>query len=161
MILLLVFLFKVRNPEVPIELSGDMGELGFFLILFMILIVVHEIIHGLTWAIFAKGRLKAIAFGFIVQYFTPYCTCKEPLKKYQMILGAMMPTIVLGIFPGIAAAITGSAFLIYMACFMILGGGADIMISVRMLFYRSNTKDVLYYDHPYKIGSIIFEKANK
>ncbi|MBQ7775845.1 MAG: DUF3267 domain-containing protein, partial [Lachnospiraceae bacterium] len=115
-IVILVALFAVMNPDSNWEIGGGLLELWMFLVVFMLLIVVHELIHGITWGLCAKSKFKAIAFGFIWQYLTPYCTCKEPLKKYQMVLGAMMPTIVLGILPGIVAAVIGSVALLYMSC---------------------------------------------
>ena len=69
------------NPQTNWEMGGGLEGLWMFLIVFMILIVVHELIHGFTWGMFAQSKLKAISFGFIWQYLTPYCTCKEPLKK--------------------------------------------------------------------------------
>ena len=49
-----------------------MSESFIFLIVLAVLVVVHELIHGLFWAIFAKNHLKSIEFGFMVQYLTPY-----------------------------------------------------------------------------------------
>ena len=65
----------------------------------LVLIVVHELIHGITWAIYAKDGFKSIGFGFSLKAFCPYCTCTEPLKKSAYIVGAMMPTVILGFVP--------------------------------------------------------------
>lgn len=157
-IVVLVGLFYLLNPETGWMIGGGMKELYSFLLVFMLLIVVHELIHGITWGCCAKSKFKAIAFGFIWQYLTPYCTCKEPLKKYQMVLGALMPSIVLGILPGIVAAVIGSVGTLYMGCLLLVGGGADIMIAIKILLHKSKTKDTLYFDHPYKVGTIVFEK---
>ena len=157
-ILLFVLLFKVMQPGV--ELTYDFNEINplLFLLIFFGLIVVHELIHGLTWGLCAESGFKAIAFGFIVQYITPYCTCSEPLKKNQMIMGALMPTIVLGFLPGIVACMIGSTPLFYMACMLILGGGGDLMVIAKILKYKSTSAEKLYYDHPYKVGLVVFEK---
>lgn len=118
----------------------------------------HELIHGMTWGAFAKSHWKAISFGFIVQYMTPYCSCKDPLKKYQIILGALMPTIVLGIIPGIITVFTGNMGVWLMAMFMIVCGGGDMACVVKALAYRSKKKDKLYIDHPYELGIVAFER---
>ena len=65
----------------------------FFLLVTLLLTAVHEAIHGLTWAIFADGHGKAIRFGVIWKALTPYCTCAQPMKRGQYILGAAMPTL--------------------------------------------------------------------
>ena len=123
----------------------------------MILVVMHELIHGITWGLCAKNGFKTIEFGVIWEYLTPYCTCSEPLRKGQMVLGALMPTILLGVVPGIIACIIGSTDLVYMAGAMMLGGGADLMIVGKILRHKTG-KTALFHDHPYKVGTIVFEK---
>jgi len=156
-IVILIGVFRMLNPQAK-GLSGEMSDLLLFLAVFMILVVVHELIHGITWGLCAKSGFKSIEFGVIWEYVTPYCTCSEPLKKGQMVLGALMPTILLGVIPGIIACIIGSTDLVYMAGAMMLGGGADIMITGKILRYKSG-KGALYHDHPYKVGTIVFEKT--
>ena len=58
-----------------------------FLGVFLLMIVAHELIHGIFWALFAEGHWNSIAFGFIREYLTPYCTCTVPLKKGQYVIG--------------------------------------------------------------------------
>lgn len=40
---------------------------------------------------------------------------------------------------------------------MILGGGGDFYITLKLLLDYPK-KDVLYRDHPYKVGLIVFER---
>lgn len=149
--------FFMRNAQFYME--GDTGREGpLLLLVWIILIVVHELIHGMTWAIFAPSHWKSIEFGFIVKYLTPYCTCGEPLKKQQHIIGALMPTLVLGILPAVIAVFSGSMFWLLTGCLMILSGGGDLTIILKLLLYRSKGKDVVYIDHPYQAGVIAFER---
>ena len=91
-----------------------------FVITLVVLVVVHELIHGLTWSIFAQDHFKSIEFGFMKEYATPYCTCTVPLKKGAYIAGALMPLIILGIMPAVIAIFTGSFFLLAIGFVMIL-----------------------------------------
>lgn len=125
---------------------------------FIALIVIHELIHGLCWGIIAKGRFKVVEFGFILECLTPYCTCKEPLKKSQYILGLIMPTIIVGILPCIISCVSGSKFLFLLGVMMIIGGGGDIIIMLKLLRFRSKANDAILIDHPYQIGLVAFEK---
>ena len=129
-----------------------------FILAMFVGIVVHELIHGLTWALFAKQGWKSIEFGVLWQYVTPYCTCSEPMKKTPMILAAIMPTIVLGFLPAVLGIILGQGVLILFAVVLIIGGGGDMMIILNILKYHSDAKEILYLDHPYEIGTIVFEK---
>lgn len=43
---------------------------------FMVGIVLHELIHGLTWARYTSHGFKSIKFGVLWKMLTPYCHCK-------------------------------------------------------------------------------------
>ena len=134
------------------------SESVIFLIVVVVLIVAHELIHGLFWAIFAKNHLKSIEFGFIAEYLTPYCCCKEVLTKSQYIIGGIMPTVILGVMPAVVAIFTGSWFLFTIGALMILSGGGDLTIILKIFMYRSKKEEILYLDHPYECGLVVFER---
>ena len=103
-----------------------------FLLVFFALIVLHELIHGITWSLFTENRMKDIEFGVMWKYLTPYCTCRKSLKRGQYITGTLMPTIVLGFIPAIASIISGR-----------------------------QSRDTLFHDHPYEAGLVVFDKAEE
>lgn len=133
-------------------------ELYISVLVVLVLLVVHELIHGITFAMLAEERWKAVSFGILMSSLTPYCNCKEPLKKGHMIIAALMPTIILGFLPAIIAVMNGSFFLLYMSMMMIIGGGGDFMICINLLKYKSLAKEVVFWDHPYEIGTVVFER---
>lgn len=128
------------------------------LLLFLLLVGLHEAIHGLTWAVFAKNHLRSIEFGVIWRALVPYCTCGDPLKRGQYILGTAMPTLLLGFLPAVAAILGGWPWLLFLADVMIISGGGDLCIIWKVLLYRPESKDVLYCDHPYEGGVVVFER---
>lgn len=129
-----------------------------FWVVFFLLIVVHELIHGVFRALFAKNGWKSISFGFIKKYMTPYCSCNEPLTKFGYIVGAMMPVIILGFIPAIVAIAIGNALLFYVSILMILGGGGDMFTTYLLLTFKPNGKKAIYIDHPYLVGLTAFVK---
>ena len=129
-----------------------------FVVILLALIVVHELIHGITWSIFAENHFKDIEFGFVAKYLTPYCTCKVALSKKAYILGALMPLILLGLIPTAIAIAIGSMFMLWLGIIMIVSASGDILIVHKILTYKTSSKDILYYDHPTDAGGIIFEK---
>ena len=149
-------LFFLHNHSV----SGGLGMLNpiLFLVLLFALIVVHELIHGLSWSLFAEHHWKDIEFGFMKQYLTPYCTCGVPLRKGAYIFGALMPLILLGILPMIAGILTGSFGLLLLGIIMADSAAGDIMIVWKILRYRSEAETIVYIDHPTQAGGVIFEK---
>ena len=147
--------FIFIHPEVDLA-SGY--SLVVLLVAFVVLIVVHELIHGFTWSRFTPNGFKDVEFGVMWNALAPYCACNAPLKKGPYILGSMMPLITLGIIPLIVAFCIGSAPLLYIGALMVVGATGDILIVLKLLGHKSAATDVLLYDHPTEGGSVIFER---
>ena len=135
-------------------------SVSFLLLLpvFLALIVVHELLHGLGWGLFAEHRFKDIEFGFMKQYLTPYCTCLAPLAKGQYIFGALLPCMALGVIPMVAAILIGSLPLLFLGIIMTDSAAGDLMIVWKILCYRSQAGEIIYMDHPTQGGGVIFER---
>ena len=153
-----VLLFAWKNPLALLRPTPTESLL--FVIIFLVLIVAHELIHGLTWSVFAEHHFKDIDFGFMKKYMTPYCTCATPLKKPHYIWGALMPCIVLGIIPTVLGILLGSGLLFWIGIFMTISACGDILIVLKVMRYKKqeSSEEILIYDHPTQAGSVIFEK---
>ncbi|MEG1434821.1 MAG: DUF3267 domain-containing protein [Gordonibacter sp.] len=152
----LVVVFFALHPADSV--SFDFGSIFAVLATFVMLIVVHEAIHGLVWGAFAKGHRRAVSFGFMVQYLTPYCTCNEPLPKYAYVIGALAPTVLLGLLPAAVGIATGSGIWLGVGLLLIVGGGGDLAIVIKLLRFKPKGNDVLYLDHPYECGIVAFTR---
>lgn len=128
------------------------------LVVFFVLIVAHEGIHGITWACFAPNHFHSIEFGVIWSALTPYCTCSAPLNRRQYILGALMPTLILGFGLAAVSIALHQLALFLVAQLMILSGGGDFLIVAQVLRYRTDKQNVVFLDHPYECGVVAFEK---
>lgn len=155
-VVLFYLLFTQVNPNISFVLS--LTECFIFLCLIPIFMVLHEMIHGILFARYAKHRFQSVDFGIIWKMLTPYCTCKDPLKKSSYIIALIMPTVVLEFILAIFATIIQSALLFILAELMMIGGGGDFLILTKLLSYHSNKKEQLFYDSPYEIGLVVFEK---
>ena len=152
---LCIVAFSFIHPEVDLA-SGY--SLIVLLAAFVVLIVVHELIHGLTWSRFTPNGFKDVEFGVMWNALAPYCACNAPLKKGPYILGALMPLVILGIIPLIVAFCIGSVPLLYIGALMVVGATGDILIVLKLLGHKSTATDVLLYEHPTEGGSVIFER---
>lgn len=121
--------------------------------IFLVGVVVHELIHGITWAIFARQGFSSIRYGVLWKHLTPYCHCKEPLLVKHYCIGGLMPAIILGIIPSVMSLVTGHIGLFLFGMFFTLAAGGDFMI-IRMLW--KEPMDNLVQDHPEKIGCYIY-----
>jgi hypothetical protein len=128
--------------------------LGIFVISIPIGIIIHEFLHGVTWALFASKGFKSIKFGIKWEFLMPYCHIKIPLKVWQYVLGGLMPLIFMGIVPAFYALISGSKLVMFIAIFFTWAAGGDIQI-VWML--RKFKKNQLVLDHPDDAGFIILK----
>lgn len=121
-------------------------------------IVLHELIHGIFWSIYAKNGWKSIKFGIMKEHFTPYCHCKEPLKVKHYIIGAVMPLIILGIIPGVVAWFNGNWPLLLFGFFFTISAIGDMMI---INLVRKLDKDTYVQDHPSEAGYYVFTKVEE
>ncbi len=143
-----------------LDFKGIFGGLGLSASIYvfgiiLLGIVVHELIHGITWAIFAKNGLKSMKFGVMWKMLTPYCHCKEPLKVKEYIIGAIAPGIILGILPAVVAIFNGSIGLLIFGIFFTMAACGDFLII--NLIRKENGHD-LVQDHPTEAGCYIYRK---
>ena len=116
---------------------------------------IHELVHGMTWAMYAKKGWKSISFGVIWKLLTPYCHCDEPLKVREYIIGVLMPLLIVGIIPMILGLCLQSIFLTFFGALYIGGAAGDIMV-VALLRHEPAENKVL--DHPSEAGCLIYEE---
>jgi len=117
-------------------------------------LIIHELIHGLTWSVFTSKGLKSIKFGIIWKILTPYCHSKEPLRVWQYMLGSIMPFMILGVLPCLAAYLTGYLFLLIYGLIFTLAAGGDLLI-IWML--RKENRKEWVIDHDKKMGCYILK----
>jgi len=124
----------------------------------LVLTVVHEGIHGLTWSLFAKNHLADIEFGFMKEYLTPYCTCLCPLERRGYLIGTLAPLVVLGLIPTAVGIAVGSFAWTMIGLVMTLAAGGDVLVAIMLLRHKSDAGECLVYDHPTQAGCVVFER---
>lgn len=118
-------------------------------------IVLHELIHGITWARYASRGFKSIKFGVLWKMLTPYCHCKEPLMVKHYINGGITPAIFLGLIPAIISILIGNLGLLIFGIFFTMAAGGDFLI-INLL--RKEKMDTLVEDHPSEAGCFVYRK---
>lgn len=139
------------------SLLKDVNPLGAAVLVLVMLvagIVAHELIHGITWACFAKRGFRSIRIGVMWGMLTPYCHCKEPLTIRHYRLGALMPLIILGILPLLLAYPLRSVPLLLWGILFVTSAAGDILIVWKL---RKEPDSLLVQDLPEEAGCIIFE----
>lgn len=118
-------------------------------------IVAHEGLHGLTWALFCKGGLRSIRFGFMIKLLAPYCHCTVPVKLAPYILGGLMPGIIMGILPAVYALWQGSMGWLLFGIFFTVAAGGDFAM-MRLLWPLP--ANVRVKDHPSELGCYVYHR---
>ena len=139
------------------NLINSIGLLGFFLIT-IFGVIIHELIHGVTWARYTDNGFKSIRFGVLWKMLTPYCHCKEPLRVKHYVMGAIAPAIILGFIPSVVAIIIGNFGLLIFGLTFTLAAVGDFLI-INLL--RKENKDDFVEDHPSEAGCYIYRKIKK
>lgn len=148
------FLYKFGNPfqyqATETDLTVTMG-------LYVILIIIHELIHGVCMYLFNGHKMETISYG--INSGMPYCTCQAPIRKWQYIIVLLMPTIVLGIFTSILAFHFKGIWWLVLVFNMMAGGGGDLTMCSKIILEKE--KDFIIIDHPYKCGFFALSKNYK
>lgn len=117
-------------------------------------VVLHELIHGITWAIFGHKPFSAIKFGFQWKTFTPYAHLKEPVDVSAYRIGAVMPGSILGILTYILSLLLGDGNLFWFSLVHTAASGGDWLI----LWVIRNVKTGMQVeDHPTNAGCYVIE----
>jgi hypothetical protein len=117
-------------------------------------IIVHEAIHGITWAMVAKIPISEIKFGFQIKTFTPFAHCKIPINIVAYRIGALMPFIILGIIPYVYSLFNQNHIILGFSLFFSFVAIGDLMI---LWITRDIAKDKKVQDHPTEGGVTIVD----
>lgn len=125
-------------------------------LIFFVGIVVHELIHGLTWMAVTRQSFSHLSFGLMAG--AVYCHIDVPMKKRHYVVGALMPLILVGIIPAVAGLCAGSLLWMMSGVALIAGAAGDIMIVNAI---RNEPADALVYDHPSEAGCYVYHKIEE
>lgn len=137
-----------------VEFSGAVGIsfYAMFLAIMIVSVVIHEVLHGIGWAI-SSGKGWGIV-RFHLSALTPSCACRTPLSKRAYLIGVLTPITVLGIVCILFLFIYPSDVSFLTAIVNFIAAGADLVIAWKVL----GEKDVLIVDHPTEPGYIAYVK---
>ena len=150
-------LYVILNPDSGVGFRS-LSDTFLFLGSLILLTVIHELVHGVTWSFFTENGLKDMEFGILRDTLTPYCTCLKPVKRSGYITGTLMPLILTGILPAGAGILTGNFLVMLTGAIMITMAAGDILIVFTLLKHRSESRDRLILDLPVQAGCMLFEK---
>ena len=134
---------------------SEVGGLSFYIMFIAIIaisVVIHELLHGIGWAI-SSGRGWSVV-RFNISALMPSCACKAVLTRGQYLVGVLLPFLVLGtgsavflfLYPGTVSVLTMAVNFV--------AAGADLLIALR----AARERGALIADHPTEAGYIAYFK---
>ncbi len=138
-------------PSVNIGFGSS--DMLLLLVVFIVGIVIHELIHGITWMLATHKDFSHLSFG--VMKMSPYCHIDVPMPKRQYVAGALMPLLLLGVLPLIAALAMGNYLWMLIGIIFITAAAGDIMI---VWAIRKEPATALVYDHPNEAGCYVYRR---
>ena len=137
----------------------SIGYFPWYLILVVIaaVLLLHEGIHAIFFAIYAEHSFKSVKVGFLPanKLFTPYCHCKEIIKIKHYCIAAFMPMFILGILPALLALCIGNNVMLTWGILFIVSGYGDLCFLVKL---RKEKSDDLVFDLPTDAGFTVYRK---
>ena len=123
-----------------------------FLIISIVGLIIHELIHGLSWQLIGNNTSNSVKYGIDWKTLTPYAHLKKPIQARSYCWGIAMPGLLLGILPAFFSILLGNGWLLSFGILFTLVAGGDMLV---LLLLRKVKAETLVKDHPKRIGCYI------
>jgi hypothetical protein len=117
-------------------------------------IVLHELIHGISWVLFGRKPFSAIRFGFQWKTLTPYAHLTDSVEVNAYRLGAFLPGFILGILTYILSLLFGNSDLFWFSLVHTSAAGGDWLV---LWLIRNVKTGMQVEDHPNNAGCYVLE----
>lgn len=120
----------------------SLGDLKFFGVIILIFgwMVLHEIIHGLSY-VFHGAKFKKIKYGMVLEKGIFYCKCGEYVDRTNILFSVINPFIYIGVVTYFLGFAFESLLLLILSVVNLSGASADILI---FLFFLKRDKNVKF-----------------
>ena len=113
------------------------------IILMLLWLVIHEILHGIGFAIFKSVTKKNITYGIALEKGILYCMCKQPISKKVIMTSLLFPFTIIGIFTLIIGTSLNSYYLVLLSIINIVSSIGDLTMT---FYFLKCPKDITYLD---------------
>lgn len=151
-----------ESGEVSLSIYSLSADILIICLIFMLFIVVHEWLHGVSFRIWNKNTKKQVKFGLVLKSGMAYCISTVPVKVNAGRISLMMPLYAICIPLYVYGLIQGDIFIGILAIFLASGSVGDIYYMWKL---RKTNKD--YYMHEemptssgYEVGYILYKKID-
>lgn len=142
--------------------SIDLIEFGVLLMGFVLFIVVHELLHGMSFVLDNDVTWKNIKFGVVLKSGMAYCISKVPVKVTISRISLMMPVYVVCAPMIIVGVILSNAALAIAGVLYLSGSVGDFYYMWKL---RKTKGDFYMFEEMpsksgYEVGYLLYKKVN-
>ena len=137
------------GPDRLRALPATLPALPVGLALMAAAVLVHELLHAAGFLLFGRAPRGQVRIGFQRRTLTPFASCSTPVTAAAYRAAGLLPGLVLGGVPILAAWATGSAALVLWGWVMLALAGGDVAAVWAM---RSVPADARVIDDPHLVG---------
>ncbi len=138
------------------NIYGDLmfNNLDFIFLELLIYLIMHELIHGITFSLFCKNKSN-VKYGAMLEKGVLYAMCQERISKKGAYISLLAPTITLTIIAFIIGYIFRVDDLIMLSVFNLSGAAGDLLMTA---FLIRLPKNIQYIDYDNVIGFYLLSK---
>lgn len=125
--ILLCILFVIANGLIHQRFSASFSfwDIFLFLILYIVLIVLHEIFHLIGFMLFGKVKYKELNYGLNLKLGVAYATTTKLLTNKAMKQALLLPFWTTGVVPTLFGFVLDSYMLVLLGAVLIAGAIGD------------------------------------
>ena len=145
-VLAIILLIIVGGLVLFLEHSDNytiMIDLPLLIIIMFFWLLLHELLHGIGFALSRDVDKKNITFGMFLEKGVFYCMCKQNISKKSALVALLFPITIIGIITLIIGMIINSYELVFLSVFNIMSSIGDIVMSI---YFLKCPSDITYLD---------------
>lgn len=137
----------IMHPTVNFQISILSALFNFFLfiILYIILIILHEAFHLIGFMIFGGVPFRDLKYGLNLELGVAYATTEQPVSNRAMKHALLLPFWTTGVIPAIIGLYLDSTLWLLLAAFLIAGAVGDFSMYKKL---KKFPPDALVKDDP-------------
>ena len=112
-------------------------------ILMSIWLIIHELLHGIGFAIFKEVKKENITFGMYLEKGVFYCMCKQNITKKIILTSLLFPITIIGFLTLIIGMIINNYELVFLSILNIVSSIGDIVMTI---YFLKCPNDIIYLD---------------
>lgn len=156
MIILTYLITKIFNLKINFLLTNK--EITIIFILYLLYMIIHELLHGLSYIIHGANK-NSITFGAYIEKGILCCLCKQNITRKNILNSLLYPFFYIGILTYILGFIIKSKIIIILSIFNIAGSIGDLI----MFIYFIKLKNIEYteFDNPISFALYTHDDLSK